>query len=81
MIFVFRSGIVYTARDEDGLMLGYWRPAFLQLPDAMGWTSIKEHMLKSIPVARKRELKTYCASNSWKYVSGAITAFRSVDRL
>jgi len=34
----------------DGFVIGCWRPAFLQLPEAIGWTSMKEHMLKSIPV-------------------------------
>ncbi len=34
----------------DGLVVGLWRPSFLQLPDAMGWESMKEHMLRSIPV-------------------------------
>lgn len=116
VIFVFRTGVVYTARNEDGLLkeeiplrgyltsgifvlciivflvlanylgltrqnirlsfgalyslnlvlylilflfdtividcmvLGYWRPAFLQLPEAMGWESMKVHIVKSIPV-------------------------------
>jgi hypothetical protein len=31
-------------------VLGYWRPAFLKLPDAMGWDSMKVHIIKSIPV-------------------------------
>lgn len=44
ILFLFDTIVI------DGFVLGYWRPAFLQLPEAMGWTSMKEHMLKSIPV-------------------------------
>jgi hypothetical protein len=41
---------LYDTLIIDGLVLSLWRPAFMQLPDAMGWESIKEHMLRSIPV-------------------------------
>ena len=34
----------------DGLLLGVWRPQFLRLPKTMGGASMKEHILKSIPV-------------------------------
>ena len=34
----------------DGLVLGVWRPGFLQLPDEMGRESMKQHMLLSLPV-------------------------------
>lgn len=34
----------------DGLVLGYWRPSFLQLPEAIGKDSMKQHILKSLPV-------------------------------
>jgi hypothetical protein len=34
----------------DGLVLGVWRPGFLQLPDEMGRESMKRHMLLSLPV-------------------------------
>jgi hypothetical protein len=34
----------------DGLVLGYWRPSFLRLPEAMGKDSMKVHILKSLPV-------------------------------
>lgn len=34
----------------DGLLLGVWRPQFLHLPEAIGRASMKEHILKSIPV-------------------------------
>jgi len=44
ILFLFDTIVI------DGFVLGYWRPAFLQLSEAMGWTSMKEHMLKSIPV-------------------------------
>jgi hypothetical protein len=44
ILFLFDTNVI------DGFVLGYWRPAYLQLPEAMGWTSMKEHMLKSIPV-------------------------------
>ena len=33
----------------DGFVLTVWRPAFLQLPDAMGKESMKKHILISIP--------------------------------
>jgi hypothetical protein len=42
--------LLYDTLVIDGLVLGLWRPAFLQLPDALGWESMKEHMLHSIPV-------------------------------
>lgn len=44
ILFLFDTIII------DGLVLGYWRPAFLQLPEAMGWESMKEHIVKSIPI-------------------------------
>jgi hypothetical protein len=44
ILFLFDTIVI------DGFVLGYWRPTFLQLPESMGWTSMKEHMLKSIPV-------------------------------
>ena len=34
----------------DGFVLSIWRPAFLQLPDAMGKESMKKHILISIPI-------------------------------
>ena len=34
----------------DGFVLGSWRPAFLELPEAMGEQSMREHIKKSIPV-------------------------------
>lgn len=34
----------------DGFVLGSWRPVFLDLPDAMGRESMREHIKKSIPV-------------------------------
>lgn len=43
ILFLFDTLVI------DGFVLGYWRPDFLHLPDAMGWESMKEHMLKSIP--------------------------------
>jgi hypothetical protein len=44
ILFLFDTIVI------DGLVLGYWRPSFLQLPEAMGWESMQEHILKSIPV-------------------------------
>jgi hypothetical protein len=41
---------LYDTLVIDGVVLGLWRPAFLQLPDAMGWASMREHMLRSIPI-------------------------------
>lgn len=43
ILFLFDTFVI------DGLVLGYWRPGFLKLPEAMGWESMKQHMLKSIP--------------------------------
>jgi hypothetical protein len=34
----------------DGFVLAVWRPAFLQLPEAMGRDSMTRHMLRSIPI-------------------------------
>jgi hypothetical protein len=44
ILFLFDTIVI------DGLVLGYWRPAFLQLPEAMGWDSMKVHIIKSVPV-------------------------------
>ena len=44
ILFLFDTIVI------DGFVLGNWRPAFLQLPEAMGWESMKEHILKSVPV-------------------------------
>ena len=44
ILFLFDTIVI------DGLVLGYWRPAFLKLPDAMGWDSMKVHIIKSLPV-------------------------------
>jgi hypothetical protein len=41
---------LYDTLVIDGLVLGYWRPSFLQLPEAMGAESMREHIKKSIPV-------------------------------
>ncbi len=43
ILFLFDTIVI------DGLVIGYWRPGFFDLPDAMGWDSMKKHMLKSIP--------------------------------
>ena len=34
----------------DAFVLGVWRPAFLKVPEEMGRESMKQHILKSIPV-------------------------------
>jgi len=44
ILFLFDSLVI------DGFVIGRWRPAFLQLPDAMGAESMREHIQKSIPV-------------------------------
>jgi len=44
ILFLFDTIVI------DGLVLGYWRPAFLQLPEAMGWDSMQVHIIKSVPV-------------------------------
>jgi hypothetical protein len=44
ILFVFDTLVI------DVLVLGIWRPAFLQIPDSMGRESMKEHITTSIPV-------------------------------
>ena len=44
VLFLFDSLVI------DGLVLGRWRPGFLNLPDAMGSESMREHIKKSLPV-------------------------------
>lgn len=44
ILFLFDTVVI------DALVLGMWRPQFLHLPEAMGRASMKEHILKSIPV-------------------------------
>lgn len=44
LLFLFDTLII------DALVLGRWRPTFLDLPDAMGGESMKEHIRRSIPV-------------------------------
>jgi hypothetical protein len=34
----------------DAFVLGFWRPKFLKVPEEMGRESMKQHILKSIPV-------------------------------
>ena len=34
----------------DGLVLAYWRPGFLRLSGELGKKSMKEHIVKSLPV-------------------------------
>ena len=41
---------LYDTLVIDGPVIAVWRPAFLQLPDAMGGESMKRHMLISLPV-------------------------------
>jgi len=44
ILFTFDSVVI------DGLVLSVWRPGFLRLPDAIGWESMKRHILLSIPI-------------------------------
>jgi hypothetical protein len=44
ILFLFDTIVI------DGFVIGYWRPVFLQLPEAMGAQSMREHIKKSIPV-------------------------------
>ena len=44
VLFLFDTVVI------DGLVLAVWRPQFLHLPDAMDGASLKEHILKSLPV-------------------------------
>lgn len=48
-LLLFLMLFLYDTLVIDGFVLGCWRPDFLHLPDAMGWESMKAHMLKSIP--------------------------------
>mgnify|MGYP001826663207 CR=1 FL=1 len=34
----------------DGFVLAVWRPAFLQIPEAMGGESMTRHIVKSLPI-------------------------------
>ena len=42
VLFVFDTVFI------DGVVLALWRPAFLQLPEAMGRESMTRHMVKSL---------------------------------
>jgi hypothetical protein len=44
ILFLFDTLVI------DGLVLSVWRPAFLQLSDALGQESMKQHILISIPI-------------------------------
>lgn len=48
-LLLFLILFLYDTLVIDGFVLGYWRPDFLNLPEAMGLDSMKSHMLKSIP--------------------------------
>ena len=41
---------LYDTLVIDGLVVGVWRPAFLNLPNGMGRESMGRHMLISIPI-------------------------------
>ena len=49
-LFLYLLLFLYDTLIIDGLVLGYWRPSFLKLPDAMGADSMRVHIKKSIPV-------------------------------
>jgi hypothetical protein len=44
LLFTFDTLVI------DSYVLGYWRPAFLHLPEAMARESMNEHIRKSIPI-------------------------------
>jgi hypothetical protein len=44
ILFLFDTLII------DGFVLAYWRPGFLNLSDQMGHESMREHIIRSIPV-------------------------------
>jgi hypothetical protein len=44
ILFAFDTLII------DGFVIAIWRPAFLQIPEAMGRESMKKHILISLPV-------------------------------
>ena len=41
---------VYDTVFIDGFVLAVWRPAFLQIPEAMGRESMMRHIVKSLPI-------------------------------
>lgn len=43
--------IAYDTFVIDWFVIGFWRPSFLRLPDAMDKTQMKEHMRRSFLVA------------------------------
>lgn len=61
LLFLFDTIVI------DGLVLGYWRPAILQLPEAIGWVSMKVHIIKSLPVGAFFGLMVSLVSTSISY--------------
>jgi hypothetical protein len=54
-LFILNYGVyvIFFAYDTvfiDGFVLAKWRPAFLNLPDAIGAESMRTHILISIPI-------------------------------
>ena len=41
---------LYDTFVVDAFVLGYWRPSFLRVPEAMGRASMKKHIVKSLPM-------------------------------
>ena len=48
-LFLYLILFLFDTLVIDGFVIGYWRPAFLRLPAAMGAESMQEHIKKSIP--------------------------------
>ena len=61
ILFVFDSVVI------DGLVLSVWRPGFLRLPDAIGWESMKQHILLSIPIGAVVGIGLTAASTAISY--------------
>ena len=61
ILFTFDTVVI------DGLVLSVWRPAFLRIPDGMGWESIKRHILLSIPIGTVVEAALAAVSSAIFY--------------
>ena len=61
ILFIFDSVVI------DGLVLSVWRPGFLRVPDAMGWESMKRHILLSIPIGTVIGAALVAASTAISY--------------
>jgi hypothetical protein len=63
ILFLFDTAVI------DGLVLSVWRPRFLRLTSALGPESMKEHMLKSIPVGLVAGVGLTAVSTTLSYLT------------